>query len=73
MSPDKSYEDSSDSELYHYDQPIVIAFYVKDIVLVADIVCCREIIAYFRQIMPLRLLSNVVPSLQLNSLISISG
>ena len=72
MSSDEADEDAADSEFYHNDQPVIIASDVEDIVLIADRISCGKILADFRQIMPLSLQSNVVPSLQRYSWISVS-
>lgn len=47
MSPNKADEYSSDCEFNYYDEPILVASYVKDIVLVADIIRSQEILLDF--------------------------
>lgn len=67
MSSHKPDENSSYHEFYNYDKPVIVTSDIENIVLVPDIVCGREIFAYFRNIVPLGLLSDVIPSFQGNS------
>jgi hypothetical protein len=64
VSSDETDEDSAYREFYHHYQTVIIAFDVKDIMLIAYIVGCREILSNLRQIMPLGLLGDVIPSFQ---------
>lgn len=48
MSTNKSYKDSSDSEFNHYHKAIIVTFYIEHIMLVPNIVRCREIFFDFR-------------------------
>lgn len=49
----KANEDSPYCEFYHHYKTISVATDIEYIVLVADIICHREILMYLRQIMPL--------------------
>jgi hypothetical protein len=73
VSPDETDEDSAYREFYHYYQSVIIASDIEDIMLIAYIVGSREILSNFRQIMPLGLLGDVVPSFQRYSRISVAG
>lgn len=73
MSPDETDEDSAYREFYHYYKSVIIASDIEDIMLIAYIVGSREILSNFRQIMPLGLLGDVVPSFQRYSRISVPG
>jgi hypothetical protein len=73
VSSDETDEDSAYSEFYHYDQSVIIASDIEDIMLVAYIVGSWEILSNLRQIMPLGLLGDVVPSFQRYSRISVAG
>lgn len=64
MGSDETDEDSAYREFYHYDQLVIIAFDVEDIMLISNIICCRKVNTYLRQIVPLSLLGDVIPSLQ---------
>lgn len=64
MGSDETDEDSAYREFYHYDQSVIIAFDVEDIMLISNIICCRKVNTYLRQIVPLSLLGDVIPSLQ---------
>lgn len=64
MRADKADKDSANGEFYHYDHTVVVAPDVEYIMLVAYIVRSGKIFADVRKILPLGLLSDVVPSLQ---------
>lgn len=72
MSPYKTDKESADCEFNNYNQPIIVPFYIKNVMLVAHVVRCRKILTYFRQVMPLCLLGDVVPSLKSHSRIAVS-
>ncbi len=62
MCSHKSDEYMPDCELHYHYQTILVSPDVKDIMLVTNIVCRREVRLYLRQILPLCLLSDVIPS-----------
>lgn len=46
MSSYEADEDSTDREFYHNNKPVIVASDIEDVVLVADIVRRRKILAY---------------------------
>ncbi len=46
MSAYKSDEYMSDCEFYHHHKTVFIATYVENIMLIANVVCCRKINLY---------------------------
>ena len=73
MGPDEADEDSAYREFYHHDQSVIIASDIENIVLVAHVICRWKVLAYLRQIVPLGMLGDVIPSFQRYSRISVSG
>ena len=61
-----------DCELHNYYQTIFVALNVKDIMLVSNIVCCGEVCLYIRQILPLCLFCDVIPSFKCSLSVSMS-
>ena len=68
----KADEDMSNCKFNHYYQSILVPFDVKHIVLIAHIVCSREVYLYVRQISPFSSLCNIIPSLKGRLSISMS-
>lgn len=73
MGADKTYEYAGDGKLNNHNKPVIITPYVKNVMLITDIIGCRKILPYFSEIMPLRLLGNIIPSLQRNFRVLSSG
>lgn len=63
MCPDEADISSADSELDYPDKAVVVASYIEHIVLIPDIIRCREIFSDVRKGMPFGLLSDVIPTL----------
>ena len=61
MSTHKSDEDMPDCELRDNNQTIFVTPYVKDIMLIPNVVCCGEVYLYIRQVLPLCLFCDVIP------------
>ena len=72
MCTHKSDEYMPDCELHDHYQTIFIAPDVKDIMLIPNIVCRREICLYVRQILPLCLFCDVIPSFKCRLSVSMS-
>ena len=47
-------------KFYYHDKAITVASYIEHIVLVPDIICCREILSDVRKGMPFGLLGDVI-------------
>lgn len=72
----RTYEADEDSTYCEFDndnQTIIVSADIENIVLIADIVGCGKILSYFRQIMPLGLLGDVIPPFQSNPGIFVTG
>ena len=72
MSTHKSDEDMPYCEFYDHYQTILIAPDVKDIMLAPNVVCCGEICLYIRQVLPLCLFCDVIPSFKCSLSVSMS-
>ena len=72
MSTHKPDEDMPDCEFYDHHQTIFVASDVKDIMLVSNVVCCGEVCLYIRQVLPLCLFCDVIPSFKCSLSISMS-
>ena len=72
MRTHKSYEDMSDCELNNHYQTIFVTSYVKDIILVPNVVCCGKVYLYIRQVFPFCLFCDVIPSFKCSQSISMS-
>ena len=72
MSTHKSDEDMPNCELHNYHKSIFIAPDVKDIMLVSNVICCREVCLYIRQVLPFCLFCDVIPSFKCSLSISMS-
>ena len=72
MSTHKSDENMPDCELYDHNKPIFVAPNVKDIMLIPNVVCCGEVCLYIRQVLPLCLFCDVIPSFKCSLSVSMS-
>ena len=72
MCTHKSDENMPDCELDNHHKSIFVAPDVKDIMLVSNVVCCREVSLYIRQVLPLCLLCDVIPSFKCGLSVSMS-
>ena len=72
MSTHKSDENMPDCELYDHNKAIFVAPNVKNIMLITNIVCCGEVCLYIRQVLPLCLFCDVIPSFKCSLSISMS-
>ena len=66
MRSDKSYEKSAYGKLDDNYQSIVVAPNIKNVMLVTYVISIREIYPNIREIVPLCIFCNLVPSLQCN-------
>ena len=64
MSSDETYENITHHNLNNYNQPILVAADVKNIMLVPNIVNRSKEHPHFRERMPLCLLNGMVPTLK---------
>ena len=72
MSTHKTNENMPDCELHDHNYSIFVAANVKDIMLIPNVVCCREVSLYIRQVLPLCLFCDVIPSFYCSLSISMS-
>lgn len=68
----KPYENVAYGEFDHDYQSVFIASDVKDVMLIANVISCRKINLYVRQISPLCPFGGVIPSLKGRLSISMS-
>ncbi len=68
----KSDEDMPDCKLYYHHKSIFVTPDVKDIMLVSYVVCRGEICLYIRQVLPLCLFCDVIPSFKCSLRVSMS-
>lgn len=54
----------SDCKLHHNNQPIFVTFDIEHISLISHIICRWKIDSDIRQILPLRIFCNVIPSFE---------
>ncbi len=69
MSADEADENTFYGKFYDDYQSIMISLYIKDIMLIANIIGGGKIFSYLRKIFPLSLLGYVVPTLQCSNAI----
>lgn len=72
MGAHKADKDVADGEFYHYDKAVFVSFDVEDIVLVSDIISCREICLNIRQVLPFGLFRYVIPPFQGDFCVAVS-
>ena len=72
MRTHKSDKDMPDRKLYNHNKTVFVALDVKDIMLIPNVVSCGEICLYIRQVLPLCLLYDVVPSFKRSLSVSMS-
>ena len=72
MCADKPNEDMSYCEFDDHNESVFIASDVKDIVLVSNIISCREVGFDVREVIPLGMRGDMIPSLKCRLRVSVT-